>query len=360
MLDVAGPESLARSRARPARRGNARQHAAHRRRPARAGPRLRARWPNASPRARRSRPRCSTCSSTTTASIRKPACDALGITLTPLDETLRRVLRGGGNGEETPLERARRPPRRDASRRRSAKLAARGSSRWRASRTSTRASTPPRPAGQRRWCRTSRRSSRRSAGARWLALMIPYSLLVLPDRLAGALARRELVQRARSVPRHPARAREHLHPVDPERAGRQGRDGVLPEPTRRRAGLAGRLEHALHHVLRVLLPAQLGDAWARCCAGTASPRRSACCRGSRSSRSRFFVVWVAVFPRCDRAGLEAARTRHLRVPAGEAMAIRRCHRAAIAGAADRRVVYSRALRLFGIESSFVEMLGCCR
>ena len=127
--------------------------------------------------------------------------------------------------------------------------------------------------------------------------MVAYSCFYLLVDTARALARRQLVQRAGALPRAAAGARQHLHPLDPERAGGQGRDRALPEPEERRARLGARLEHALHHGLRALLPAALGHHRPRPPLGESSarprgvpraclswPPRRASRRASRSGR----------------------------------------------------------------------------
>jgi len=86
----------------------------------------------------------------------------------------------------------------------------------------------------------------------------PLLGVLLSDRLARGMAHRQLVQHTGSIRRHPPDPRQHLHPLDPQRANRQGRNGALSPSPRRRPRLAGGVEHAVHHVLRVLLPARVG------------------------------------------------------------------------------------------------------
>src|SRR5690606_25524968 len=123
----------------------------------------------------------------------------------------------------------------------------------------------------------------------------------------------------------------YLPPLDPERAGREGRDGLLPEPARRRAGLAGRLEHALHHVLRVLLPALLGAGRRGAALGRAARRLPHAALGG-ARRGALLRRLGALLPRRDRARLAAPRPpAPPRVPPGAALAVPGRDRAALAG-----------------------------
>ena len=141
----------------------------------------------------------------------------------------------------------------------------------------------------------------------WLALMIPYSaFFFLVD---STVVWRVVNWFNARVPwtADPADPRQRVHHLDPERAGRQGRDGALPEPAPRRAGLGSRLVDAVHHGLRAALPDVLG-------AASATRSRATSCR------TQFRLVpWIALgvfaafvgvgrlLPRLDRAGLRAAR-----------------------------------------------------
>src|SRR5690606_4414597 len=116
-----------------------------------------------------------------------------------------------------------------------------------------------------------------------------------------------------------------------QRAGRQGRDGLLPEPARRRARLAGRLEHALHHVLRVLLPALLGAA-RRELALERAARRVPRVALAGARRGALLRDLDPLLPRRGRARLAAPRApAPARVPPGAALALSRRDRAALAG-----------------------------
>ena len=78
-------------------------------------------------------------------------------------------------------------------------------------------------------------------------------------RHAGRHARAQLVHHADPLPGHPPHPRQRLHHLHLQRADRQGRDGLLPEPARQGAGLGSRLGDAVRDVLRDVLPAVLGD-----------------------------------------------------------------------------------------------------
>ena len=160
----------------------------------------------------------------------EPARAKLGIELTPLDAALREALREDGRDEP---HRTATPPR--ARRRRSGSARCPGSSRSPASRGSDTGS----PARPRARARTRVELPDGRVRERELGPLAraddPLLRVLLPRRLDGGVARRVLVQRARAVDGDPARPRERLHHLDPERAGRQGRDGALPEPPPRRA-----------------------------------------------------------------------------------------------------------------------------
>src|SRR5207245_6478699 len=123
------------------------------------------------------------------------------------------------------------------------------------------------------------------------------------------------------------------------RAGQQRRDRALPEPPPRDSRVGGRLEHAVHHVLRILLPAGLGDGRRAPAVGPLPeevPRDSLDRAGLRGGlRHR-----PPLLPRQDRRGARRARAPDLpRVPDGEAPALRRGAGAPVAGYAGggRRV-----------------------
>ena len=82
--------------------------------------------------------------------------------------------------------------------------------------------------------------------------------VLLPHRHPGRDPRPQLVRRPHPLPRHPARPGQRLHHLGLQRADRQGRHGLLPEPAPPRAGLGGGLGDAVRHVLRGVLPAVLG------------------------------------------------------------------------------------------------------
>ena len=154
-----------------------------------------------------------------------------------------------------------------------------------------------------------------------------------------------------SVREHPADPRQRLHPLDPERAGRQGRDGALPEPARRRAGLAGRLEHALHHVLRVLLPAQLGDARHAVLVGARCRRVFHRSRGSRSARSSSSRSGCCTSAARSRPARRCATARSSTPSARRARGSTSCVILLRSPALLVAVfVYTHALRLFGVDA----------
>ena len=256
-LDLAGPESLSHRELvqRAARvlgtRGRDRAGAAR----AGRGVRVAARsgcWPS-----RRSRPRCSACSSTTTRSTRARVRAARHPAHAARRDAAARAAPGRGGRDD------RATAGRRAARRASCRLWQRALP-WlvtfvcftylyiQIDRQAARQ-------GQTALGATSRRVfAQRATGLRWLALMIPYSAFFF---LIDSLVVWRVVSwfNARvSLREHPADPRLRLHPLDPERAGRQGRDGALPEPPRRRAGLAGR---------------------ARACSSSCSASSTTCSRG---------------------------------------------------------------------------------
>ena len=84
-------------------------------------------------------------------------------------------------------------------------------------------------------------------------------LFLLADRYARRHSSAHLVHQAHPVSRHPPDSGQRLHHLALQRADRQGRDGVLPQQTRPGAGVGSLVRDAVHHVLRGLLSADLGD-----------------------------------------------------------------------------------------------------
>ena len=194
---------------------------------------------------------------------------------------------------------------------------------------------------------------------RWLALMLPYSLLFLAvDTLVMWRVVNWFNARCRIASLLPIRASAYILSILNEQVGK-GAIALYLNRHARRARLAGRLEHALHHVLRVLLPAQLGDARLRA-------RAASACRPVFRA-----IPWIALAARCSSSspswptsagrvpfGVGAARARPAaRLPAGAV----RWHYATIVLLRSPAMLGARSrllagARLFGVE---VELLDRC-
>ena len=185
---------------------------------------------------------------------------------------------------------------------------------------------------------------------------------LLPDRLAGDLARGELVQRAacRTATSCPMRASTYILSILNEQVGK----GAMAYYLNRRDGVPG------WQVGSSMLFVMFCEFYYLLALGV---RRRDAALGSRSRRvprvavggarrARVLRAVGALLPRRDRARLEAARSRHAALvpPARARGSTRPSSRCARRRCSRPSCVYSRALGLFGIESSFLEMLGYCR
>src|SRR5439155_11590197 len=114
---------------------------------------------------------------------------------------------------------------------------------------------------------------------------------------------------------------------------------TLPEPTQRYSRLGSGLEHALHHVLRVLLPAGVGDGGGALAMGPApagvSRHPVAGPRVRRRLRGLLSLLHGAALKRTRRMGWGRAQSAALPLlPAGPASPLRRGDRAPLPRDAD--------------------------
>ena len=94
----------------------------------------------------------------------------------------------------------------------------------------------------------------------WLGLMIPYSFLFfLIDSLVVWRVISWFNTPIRYVDILPVRGSSYILSIINEQVGKGGHGRCTCTVGTRRTGLGSWLEHALHHVLRVLLPPHLGD-----------------------------------------------------------------------------------------------------
>ena len=130
--------------------------------------------------------------------------------------------------------------------------------------------------------------------------------VLLLHRHPGRDARPQLVRHPHPLSGHPAHPRQRLHHLGLQRADRQGRDGLLPEPARPGAGMGSGLGDAVRDVLRGVLSAVLGDGRLfRRTGAAAGVRTGALARGRRGSGVRGVG---AVLPRRDPCPATACAT----------------------------------------------------
>ncbi len=155
----------------------------------------------------------------------------------------------------------------------------------------------------------------------------------------------------------PVRASTYVLSILNEQVGK----GAMAIYLNRRDGVPGwqvGLEHALHHVLRVLLPAGLGDARSARSTGARCRRSSTASPCSRWRRALFFVGWILYFRGSilphfalrDRDILHAFRQAR----PWQYLVILLMRSPALLIAV---FVYTWSLSLFGIEASLGQMLG---